>query len=366
MRLLVSAGGTGGHILPALATVAELGIWHPDAEVLWIGTAGEMEERLVPQAGLALETIPGGGLHGVGLITGLRNGVRLAQGWQAARQLVRRFRPDVAFLTGGYTNLPTALAARERRVPMAIFLPDVEPGLAIRLLSRIARRVACTVRESQSYLPREKMIVTGYPVRPGLVPAMSQSEARLGFGLAPDVATVLVFGGSRGARTINNALLTLLPDLLADTQVIHITGQLDSDRVAAKAEMLPTGERTRYRTFAYLDAEMGHALRAADLVISRAGAATLGEFPAFGLPAILVPYPYAWRYQKVNAEYLAQAGAAVHLPDEDMAAELLPTVRRLLSDDEELRRMSAAMQRLDKPDAARQIADLLLELARKG
>jgi UDP-N-acetylglucosamine:LPS N-acetylglucosamine transferase len=301
----------------------------------------------------------------VGLITGLRHGVQLIRGWTAARRLVRHFRPDVALLTGGYTNLPTALAARERCVPMVIFLPDVEPGLAIRWLSRIANLVACTVEESRAFLPGRHVIVTGYPVRPGLIPTMSQAAARRAFGLVPNLATLLVFGGSRGARTINNALIEILPQLLADYQVIHISGHLDWSSVAARAAELPAELRTRYRPFAYLDAEMGQALRAADLVVSRAGAATLGEFPAFGVPAILVPYPHAWRYQKVNADYLAQAGAAVYLRDEDMAAELLPTIRRLLGDDQALRQMGAKMRELDSPDAARRLADILLDLARK-
>lgn len=366
MRLLVSAGGTGGHILPALAVIAELRVGHPGVQVLWIGTAGEMEERLVPEAGFQLETVAGGGVHGVGLVTGLRNSVRLARGWIAARQLVRRFRPDVLLLTGGYTNLPTALAAWERRMPMVVFLPDVEPGLAIKSLGRIASRIACTTEESRAFFPGRKVTVTGYPVRPGLIPAMSQTEAREGLGLAPDRPTVLAFGGSRGARTINSVLLGILPELLADYQVIHISGHLDWDRVVAQATALPAELRTRYRPFAYLDAEMGQALRAADLAVARAGAATLGEFPAFGLPAILVPYPYAWRYQKVNAEYLAQAGAAVHLEDGDMGAELLPTIRRLLSNHEALQRMRTAMLKLDSPDAARRLADILMDLARRG
>jgi UDP-N-acetylglucosamine:LPS N-acetylglucosamine transferase len=301
----------------------------------------------------------------VGLMTGLRNGTRLIQGWMAARQVVRRFRPDAVFLTGGYTNLPAALAARERRVPVVIFLPDVEPGLAIRWLSRAASLVACTVEESRTFLPGREVTVTGYPVRPGLVPEMSQSAARQAFGLDPDRSTLLVFGGSRGARTINNALVEILPELLANYQVIHISGHLDWSSVAARAAELPAELRVCYRPFAYLDAEMGQALRAADLVVSRAGAATLGEFPAFGLPAVLVPYPHAWRYQKINADYLAQAGAAVHLPDGDMAAELLPTIIRLLDDGQALQRMSAAMRQLDNPRAARRLADILLDLARK-
>lgn len=366
MRLLVSAGGTGGHIHPALSVVAEnLASPTPAAAVLWLGTAGEMEETLVPRAGLSLETISGGGLHGVGLRRLLPNALGLLRGWLQARRVLRRFQPDVLLLTGGYTNAPAALAALERRVPMLIFLPDIEPGLAIKTLSRLARRVACTAEASLAYFPAGKGVVTGYPLRPGLVPDHDPAAARLSFNLQPDRPTLLVFGGSRGARTINQALLAILPALLAEAQVIHISGTPDWETVCTAAGELPADLRVRYRPFEYLHDEMGEALRSADLVVSRAGAATLGEFPAFGLPAILIPYPFAWRYQKVNADYLAAAGAALRLNDEDMAAELLPAIRRLLGDPQELDRMRQAARALHRPQAARAIADLLAALARR-
>jgi UDP-N-acetylglucosamine--N-acetylmuramyl-(pentapeptide) pyrophosphoryl-undecaprenol N-acetylglucosamine transferase len=325
-----------------------------------------MEEELVPRAGLTLETISGGGMHGVGLVDLLGNGWRLMRGWRQARRLVNRFRPNVLLLTGGYTNGPVALAAWERHLPMVIFLPDIEPGLAIRVLSRLATRVACTAEASKEYLPADKVVVTGYPVRPDLLPTMSQAEARASFSLQPDLPTILVFGGSRGARTINHALLDILPELLADYQAIHISGHLDWELVTARASELAAELRVRYRPFSYLHEEMGRALRAADLAVSRAGAATLGEFPASGLPAVLIPYPYAWRYQKVNADYLEAAGAAIRLDDQDLATQLLPTIQRLMGDGATLRRMRAAAQTLDCPGAARRVADLLSSLSAGG
>ncbi len=325
-----------------------------------------MEETLVPRAGLSLETISGGGLHGVGLGQAIRNGWRLAAGWVQARRTLRRFRPNVLLLTGGYSNAPVALAAWEKRVPMVIFLPDIEPGLAIKVLSRLVTRVACTAKESEAFLPPGKMVVTGYPVRPDLISELSTAEARGQFELDSATPTLLVFGGSRGARSINNALMAILDELLADFQVIHISGQLDWQTVADNAVRLPADFQARYRPFPYLHGRMGAALTAADLVVSRAGAATLGEFPALGLPAVLVPYPHAWRYQKVNADYLAAAGAAIRLDDQDMASHLLPTVQRLLNDREALERMRAASRALNRPGAARRVADLLTGLAARG
>lgn len=363
MRLLVCAGGTGGGIYPALAAVAELrrmGV--ADADILWIGTKGEMEETLVPRAGLRLETIPAGPIVGVPLGTRARNAARMARGYRAASGLIRRFRPAAMFMTGGYVAAPVALAARRRGVPIVVYLPDVEPGSTIRAVMPLARRVACTTDGSRAFVPEEKMVVTGYPVRPEMraARALSREQALARFDLTPGRPTLFVFGGSRGARAINRALMGILPALLDDTQVIHISGTLTWPEVEANAATLPAEQRAFYRPCPYLHEEMGAAFRAADLVVARAGASMLGECPAFGLPAVLVPLTFAWRYQKVNADYLTERGAAVQLTDETLAATLLPTVRGLLFDSERRSRMAAAAAVLDRPDAATDLARLIL------
>jgi UDP-N-acetylglucosamine--N-acetylmuramyl-(pentapeptide) pyrophosphoryl-undecaprenol N-acetylglucosamine transferase len=160
--------------------------------------------------------------------------------------------------------------------------------------------------------------------------------------------------------------MSILDQLLPDYQVIHISGQLDWETVKDHAARLSTDSTNRYRPFPYLHERMGIALAAADLVVSRAGAATLGEFPALGVPAVLVPYPHAWRYQKVNADYLAAAGAALRLDDQDMASQLLPTIQRLLGDRDTLEKMSTASRSLDRPGAAQRVVDLLADLAARG
>lgn len=363
MRLLVCAGGTGGGIYPALAAVAELrrmGV--ADADILWIGTKGEMEETLVPRAGLRLETIPAGPIVGVPLGTRARNAARMARGYGAASGLIRRFRPAAMFMTGGYVAAPVALAARRRGVPIVVYLPDVEPGSTIRAVMPLARRVACTTDGSRAFVPEEKMVVTGYPVRLEMraARALSREQALARFDLTPGRPTLFVFGGSRGARAINRALMGILPALLDDTQVIHISGTLTWPEVEANAATLPAEQRAFYRPCPYLHEEMGAAFRAADLVVARAGASMLGECPAFGLPAVLVPLTFAWRYQKVNADYLTERGAAVQLTDETLAATLLPTVRGLLFDSERRSRMAAAAAVLDRPDAATDLARLIL------
>ncbi len=363
MRVLICAGGTGGGIYPALAAATELqALGVEKSDILWIGTKGEMEETLVTRAGLQLETIAGGPIAGVSVATRARNLAKLARGYRAASNSIGRFRPNVMFMTGGYVAAPVSLAARRHKVPIVIYLPDVEPGSSIRLAIPMARRIACTTDGSRQFVPAEKMVVTGYPVRPDIRAAgsLSKAEALTHFDLKPGRPTLFVFGGSRGARNINRALMGALPDLLQEAQIIHVSGMLTWPEVEANAATLPAELRAWYRPVPYLHEEMGAAFRAADLTLARAGASMMGECPAFGLPSILVPLTFAWRYQKVNADYLTERGAAVQLVDETLAESLLPTVRELLFNPERLSRMAAAAKTLDRPNAAADLAQVIL------
>jgi UDP-N-acetylglucosamine:LPS N-acetylglucosamine transferase len=326
-----------------------------------------MEADLVKREGVPFETIPAAGVHGVGWRALPGNLVRLAQGFRAARRILHRFRPEVLFFTGGYLAVPMALAARLPlkdlpRPRQLVYVPDIEPGLALKMLIRFADVVAVSVEETKRFLPsRGWAAVTGYPVR-GSLQKLDRAEACRTFGLNPELPVFLVLGGSKGARSINRALMNVLPQVLAKMQVIHISGQLDWQEVELNRQKLATELSERYRPFPYLHEPMGAALSAADLALTRAGASNLGELPMFGLPAVLVPYPYAWRYQMVNAQYLVNAGAAVMLKDADLRAELLPTVTSLFSDAARRGEMQQKMQKLAQPGAARAIADNLLAL----
>ncbi|OQB02315.1 MAG: UDP-N-acetylglucosamine--N-acetylmuramyl-(pentapeptide) pyrophosphoryl-undecaprenol N-acetylglucosamine transferase [Chloroflexi bacterium ADurb.Bin222] len=331
----------------------------PDVALTWIGGKGGMEAELVQRAGVPFTAIPAGGVHGVALGRALFNAWQLVRGFFAALRLLRRERPAAVLTTGGYVSVPVAVAARLRRVPVLLYVPDIEPGTSFRWVARLATQIAVTVEESRPFLPARKVVVTGYPLREDLG-RWEREAARRVLGLAAEAPVLLVFGGSRGARSINEAVMANLEPLLALTQVVHVTGALDWEKVAAQAAALPEAARGRYHAFPYLHEEMGAALAAADLALSRAGASVLGEFPFFGLPAILVPYPHAWRYQKVNAEWLAQRGAAVVTPDETLATTLLPLVSELLRSPERCAALRAAAQELARPDAARRIADLML------
>lgn len=257
--------------------------------------------------------------------------------------------------------MPVALAARALRVPILVYLPDIEPGLAVRLIARLAAKVAVTVEESKRYFAARKVVVTGYPVRAEFH-GLDRRMGRDALGLAPEEPVLLVMGGSRGARSINWALERVLEQVLEMTQVVHLSGELDWPWVRERRDGVPGSLRERYYAVPYLH-EIGHALASADLAVSRAGASTLGEMPFFGLPAVLVPYPHAWRYQRVNAEWLTERGAAVTLRDERLDDELLPTLRGLLENEERLARMADRARALSRPDAAACLARNLLALA---
>ncbi len=344
---------------PALAVLQAVS--DKNAEFLWVGGEGGMEAALVERAGIPFKAIPAAGLHGVGLARLPGNLLAMARGTLAARRILAEFRPDVLFFTGGYVAGPIALAGRG--IPSLLYVPDIEPGLALKTLARFATRITVTAEESRLYFAgHSNIVVSGYPVRPD-VAAWKRPQARKSLGLKNKLPTLLVFGGSKGARSINMAVLEHLEELLEDSEIIHISGELDWPAVQEKTSQLNAEQAKRYHAHPYLHDNMGAALAAADLVICRAGASILGEFPHFELPAVLVPYPHAWRYQKVNAEYLAKRNAAIILEDSKLKSGLALLVEKLLETPEKLEAMRAAMGSLKQPKAAASIAHELQALA---
>jgi len=354
VRLLICAGGTGGGVYPAL-TVTEI-LNHQGHTLLWVGSEGGMEKELVERAGLPFQAIPAAGVHGVSLKKLPGNLSQLWKGYHRSKQILKEFDPDVLLFTGGYVAIPMALAGKKRQ--SLLYVPDIEPGLALRVLARYSDRIAITSEESRKFFKhQEKLTVSGYPIREELK-KWNKADGLAYFKFDPNLKTVLFMGGSSGARSINNAVVKTAGKLIERYQVIHLTGHLDWDSLHHQTD----GLGPRYQAFPYLH-EMGAALAAADLVVSRAGASVLGEYAHFGLPAILVPYPYAWQYQKVNADYLVERGAAVLLEDEKLEKELYSAVTTLLEDPKRLAQMSQAMAALAQPAAAEKIAELLLEMA---
>jgi UDP-N-acetylglucosamine:LPS N-acetylglucosamine transferase len=339
-------------------------------ESLWVGGEGGMEADLVKREGIPFEAIPAAGVHGVGLRALPRNLWKLFQGLREARRLLKRFQPDVLLFTGGFVAVPMALATwrgpgglfQSLPTKSLLYVPDIEPGLALKTLARFADAIAITAEEGRAFFNRKNVTVTGYPIRSSLK-VLDRAEARGVLGLSAELPVLLVTGGSTGARSINRALMSALPDLLVEMQVLHLTGKLDWPEVSAFCTSLPAELTAHYHAFPYLHEEMSAAFSAADLIISRAGASCLGEYPMFGTPAILVPYPYAWRYQRVNAAFLARQGAAVVVEDGELSQKILLLVRELIHDEPRRGQMRKAMQALYRPQAAADIAKLVCSLA---
>ncbi|HLG70034.1 MAG TPA: UDP-N-acetylglucosamine--N-acetylmuramyl-(pentapeptide) pyrophosphoryl-undecaprenol N-acetylglucosamine transferase [Chloroflexota bacterium] len=325
-----------------------------EVEAFHLGTQAAVEQRILTGAGIPSRSLAVQGLRGRNPAMLAWNAGRMAAAVRPALHTMTEFQPDVVFTSGGYVSAPVVVAARLRRIPTLLFSADVAAGLAIRFEARLAQKIAVPVAEAAAKLPPDRTFVSGYPVRPGMerLPAREQAKQALGFD--PARPLLLCFGGSQGARTLNEAIAAGLDQLLSATQVLHLAGALDAPGLAG---------RPGYKVLPFLE-DMPAALAAADLCVSRSGASTLGELPAAGLPAILVPYPYAGGHQKYNAEVLVRAGGAVMLAnDEVRQGKLVPLVLSLLADSARLASMSSAMRALSHPDAARIIAEALLELA---
>jgi len=329
-------------------------------QILWVGGQGGMEQELVGRAGYEIHALPAAGLHGVGLRALPGNLVTILQGFFAARKLLKDFAPDTLFFTGGFVAAPIALAGS--KIPTLAFVPDIKPGFTLKLISRFADKIAIVTNSSKAYFSKQKRLnTTGYPLRQELS-AWSKARALKHFSLSHQFKTLLVFGGSKGAQSINLALQSALPLLLKEMQIIHILGKGNWSASKNIAKGLPEKLRINYRPFPYLHDDMGAALSASDLVLSRAGASILGEYPLFQLPAILVPIPMKAHIQHLNAAYLEKKGAAQVLPDGEMSEKLRQSVIQTINDDTLLKSMSSAMRKLARPNAAKDIAALLLEI----
>lgn len=365
---MIGAGGTGGHVYPALAAAEALVQHHSPLSLTFAGS-GTLAADMVRESGLPFadyREIQGGPIAGVSLPQKLMSSLKLMAGTVQAVAMIRHHRPDVLLLTGGWGGLPTAVAARLCRVPVLIYLPDIEPGSTIKVLQRFAARIAITVPDSAQYFPTIETTVTGYPLREDFCGATRESGLTH-FALDTARKTLFVFGGSRGARSINQALMAIVPQLVAGgMQIIHVSGSLDWPNVEAFRAGLSPEVAQHYHAYPYLHHEMGMAMAAADLVVCRSGASTLAELPYYNVPSILVPYPYAWQYQKVNADYLAARGAAICMEDKRLTDELLPTVQRLMEHPSELASMRAAAQAITPPNGALRLAEELVQLAKES
>jgi UDP-N-acetylglucosamine--N-acetylmuramyl-(pentapeptide) pyrophosphoryl-undecaprenol N-acetylglucosamine transferase len=360
MRLALTAGGTGGHVMPALAVMEAVRARNPGVEVRFFGPEDRGERKMVEGRGVGFVPVPSAAVRGRGPLRLARSAWRIAAGVAVATRQLRKYRPDVVFSTGGYASFPCSVAARILRRPLVLYLPDVTPGWAVRAEQRLATRLATTTEAALAHLPRRKTTVTGYPVRAAFF-ARTREQARAALGVAPGERVLLVAGASQGARAINAAVFAALRPLVAEATVFHVTGADEYDEAAGLESRLGGELAKRYRPAAFRD-DLPDVMLAADLAVMRAGASTLGELTAAALPAILVPGTYAGGHQRHNAEWLVQHGAAVLLEERELGS-FAERVLELLGDDARRATMRKAAASLARPDAADRIAAIVCEVA---
>jgi UDP-N-acetylglucosamine--N-acetylmuramyl-(pentapeptide) pyrophosphoryl-undecaprenol N-acetylglucosamine transferase len=355
MRVMIAGGGTGGHVIPALAIAGALKSAY-DAEVCFIGTARGMETRLVPQAGYALELIEVGQLNRVSLATKLKTMVALPRGILHCLGLLRRWRPEAVVGVGGYASGPAMLAALILRVPTLAFEPNAVPGMANRLIGKRISAAAVNFAPTRGYFRNAE--VTGIPVRAeffALAPRPPQSAPRL-----------LVMGGSQGARTLNQKMPQVAKALLDEVPgltILHQAGARHAETTEA-AYAASGAPADRWRVQPFLE-DMPSQFAASDLILARSGASTVAELAASGKPSLLVPFPQAADdHQRKNAEVLVEGGAAVMLLEQDMTdARLLDALSGLLSNPGRLQEMAAHARTFAFPRAAARIAEMVAGLA---
>lgn len=355
--MVLAGGGTGGHVYPLLA-VAEAGA--EEAAFEFVGGDG-LERVVVPQAGIAFHRVPCGGVVGKGPWVAARNLVRIAAGVLQARRLLRSLRPRVVVSTGGYAGYPAARAAADLGVPVVLVEPNAVPGRASLALAARAR-VVCVGFERTAEFFRGRAVWTGAPVRRAALHG-SPERARSRYGLAADRFTVLVVGGSQGARALNQAAADAVRHLAhrSDLQVLHATG-----RAPVGPQSSPADGGLVYRAVDYLD-PIGDAYAASHLAVARAGALTCAELLAAGLPSVLVPLRLAGGHQRHNADVLREAGAAVVVDEEELSgARLAEEVQRLADDRDRLERMAQAARSLGRPEAARAVWQQVVRVAQEA
>ncbi len=373
MNFLFACGGTGGHINPAVAAAQRIRTLMPDAGILFVGASDNMEMELVPREGFPIRGITVGNLHRSlrpdEMLHNMRSGLLLNRSLREAGRIIREFRPDAALGTGGYVCWPVLRAAAARGVPTLLHEANALPGLTTRMLERHVDRMMVAFEESRKgYRHPDRVLTVGMPVRSGFR-EISREEARRQLGL-DGRPLILSFGGSLGAVRLNAAVAALAAENEKNGafRLLHATGGGEEGLKAMRALLAEAGapepKLTELRPYIY---DMPAAMAAADLILCRAGASTLGELCAAGRPAVLVPYPYATgNHQEKNARVLAEAGGARVLADAELTPEALSAlVKELLGDPQGLRAMGEALRGLDRPDALDRIVEETLKLTEK-
>ena len=362
LRVIISGGGTGGHIFPAVSIANAIKAQRPDAKILFVGAIGRMEMQRVPAAGYEIKGLPICGFDRKNLLKNIKVLYMIWKSQRMAKQIIREFKPQVAVGVGGYASGPTLNKAAAMGIPCLIQEQNSYAGVTNKLLAKKAEKICVAYEGMERFFPAEKIILTGNPVRQALLDAtISREEAIKAQALDPAKKTILLVGGSLGARTINESVLQHL-DLVrsSNVQFIWQTGKYYSAEIAKRLQgmEIPNLKVTDFIT------DMGAAYRAADLVISRAGASSISEFCLIGKPVILVPSPnVAEDHQTKNALALSTKDAAIYVKDSEALSTLLELAVKTVNDEARLKSLSENILKLALPDSAKIIANEVIRLA---
>ena len=364
LRVIVSGGGTGGHIFPAVSIANAVKAEHPDAEILFVGAEGRMEMQRVPAAGYKIIGLPIAGFDRKNLLKNVVVLYKIAKSQWKARKIIKDFKPHVVVGVGGYASGPTLKTAGQMGIPTLIQEQNSYAGVTNKLLAKSAKKICVAYDGMERFFPAEKIIKTGNPVRQNLLDAkVTKEEATKSFGLDPQKRTLLVIGGSLGARTVNESILQHLEEIRSSkaVQFIWQTGKYYSQEIGeALAKEAPV-DNMKVMDFI---SNMDNAYMAADLVISRAGASSISELCLLKKPCILVPSPnVAEDHQTKNAQALSTKGAAIFVKDSDARNELIPLALKTVMDDAQLSSLSENVGKLAYHDSAKRIADEVYKLA---
>ena len=367
MRIIVSGGGTGGHIYPAVTIANQIKEKQPDAEIIFVGTREGLECEIVPRYGYPIEFIEVAGFQRKLSLDTIKSAFKLLAGLIDALKLIRKIKPDLVVGTGGYVCGPVLFLAALQGIPTCIQEQNAMPGVTNKILAHFVKKVFLGYQEAGKYFGgNSDKIFTGNPIRKEIL-EVSRATAIEKFKLDPAKKTILVSGGSRGARSINDAMALVETSLAgrSDVQVIHITGETGYEKFIGQVEKKVLMS-DNIKVFRYMH-DMPLALAAADLAVFRSGAIGLAELMARGIPSILVPYPYATaNHQEHNARAVEGAGGAVVILDKELTGEiLLNQIESLLADESKLQKMKDAAKALGRPEAAEDIARKVLALLKK-
>lgn len=367
LRVIISGGGTGGHIFPAVSIANEIRAKRPNAQILFVGAEGRMEMQRVPAAGYPIKGLPIAGFDRKNLLKNIPVLFKIMKSRALARQIIREFRPQVAVGVGGYASGPTLNVAESMGIPTLIQEQNSYAGVTNKLLAKKARKICVAYDGMERFFPADKILLTGNPIRQNLLDeGVTKDEAVRSFGLIPGKRTILIIGGSLGARTVNECILGNLPLVKQQNNVQFIwqTGKFYSAEIKAELERRGCPDNLIVTDFI---SDMKNAYAAADLVISRAGAGSISEFCLLGKPVILVPSPnVAEDHQTKNALALVQKDAALYVTDSDARRALLPLAINTVADAEKLESLGRNILLLARPHAASDIADEVIKLAEEN